>query len=219
MPHRPERLVVCLGTATEIGKTWVGAATLTEIRAHGVTVAARKPAQSFDPDDAAPTDAQCLATATGEEPDLVCPPHRNYSIAMAPPMAADALGRTPIAMADYVDEISNSWPADVSVGWVESAGGVRSPIAHDGDGRTLVTALEPDLVVLVADAELGTLNAVRTALDALAPVAPRVVVYLNRYDPNIDLHVRNLDWLSTRDGDVVVTEVEALAEMVSRVRP
>ena len=32
-------------------------------------------------------------TATGEDPAVVCPPHRTYHVAMAPPMAADATGR------------------------------------------------------------------------------------------------------------------------------
>ena len=50
-------LVVCTGTATEIGKTWVGAAVLSHLRAAGTTVAARKPVQSFDSDDTGPTDA------------------------------------------------------------------------------------------------------------------------------------------------------------------
>ena len=44
-------LVVCAGTHTEVGKTWVGAAVLGDLRARGRTVAARKPAQSFDPGD------------------------------------------------------------------------------------------------------------------------------------------------------------------------
>ena len=48
---RPHRLVVVVGTGTDVGKTWVAARLLIDLRAAGVTVAARKPAQSFDPDD------------------------------------------------------------------------------------------------------------------------------------------------------------------------
>ena len=44
-------LILCAGTATDIGKTWVGAATLRSLRDRGHSVAARKPAQSFDPAD------------------------------------------------------------------------------------------------------------------------------------------------------------------------
>ena len=37
------KLVIVSGTATEVGKTWVGAALARELRGRGVTVAARKP--------------------------------------------------------------------------------------------------------------------------------------------------------------------------------
>ena len=89
---RPDLLVLVVGTATDVGKTWVGARTLAALRAKGMTVAARKPAQSFALDDPHPTDAEVLSAATGEEPSTVCPAHRSYPVAMAPPMAADVLG-------------------------------------------------------------------------------------------------------------------------------
>ena len=85
-----------------------------------------------------------------------------------------------------------------AIALVESVGGVRSPLATDGDTVTLVTELRPALVVLVADAELGTINVVRLSVDVL--LAHRVVVYLNRYDADDELHVRNHDWLATRHG-------------------
>ena len=83
---RPQRLIVVVGTRTEIGKTWVSARLLRDLRANGLHVAARKPAQSFDSDDAL-TDAHHLADASGETPTEVCPRHRWYPIPMAPPMA------------------------------------------------------------------------------------------------------------------------------------
>ncbi len=44
---------------------------------------------------------------------------------MAPPMAADALGRPAIVMADLVGEVTGSWGEDPpDVGLVELAGGV-----------------------------------------------------------------------------------------------
>src|SRR5213076_1746043 len=104
------------------------------------------------------TDAGQLGQASGESPQIVCPRHRWYEVAMAPPMAAAALGRPPFTVADLVDELR--WPDGVDVGLVETAGGVRSPIADDGDTVDLARALHPDRVVLVADAGLGTINAV-----------------------------------------------------------
>jgi dethiobiotin synthetase len=210
--------IVVAGTATEIGKTWVTAAIAVALRAQGRTVAARKPAQSFAPVDLdlGRTDAEVLATATGEPADVVCPRHRWYEVPMAPPMAAAVLGRPSFRTADLAAEVTSSWPAAVDVGLVELAGGPRSPMADDGDGVDLARALAPDVVVLVADAGLGTINAVRLGLDALRPVAP-VVVFANRYDDAADLHRRNVTWLRERDGVDVVTDLVALtSRLVSR---
>src|SRR5690606_18479130 len=130
--------------------------------------------------------------------------------AMAPPMAAEALGRPPFTVGDLVGEVA--WPPAVGVGLVEAVGGGRSPLAADGDTVALAAALHPEHVVLVADAGLGTVNAVRLAAAALAPRP--VIVALNRFDPADDLHARNLEWLAVRDGFEVVTEPEALVAPV-----
>ena len=225
--RRPDRLVLVVGTGTEVGKTWVAARVLERLRTGGLAVAARKPAQSFGPeDDRGGTDAAVLGAATGEAPEVVCPPHRWYPVAMAPPMAAAALGRPPFTLADLVAELR--WPArrdgaGPSVGLVETAGGVRSPQAADGDAVGLAGLLRPDVVVLVADAGLGTINAVRLSLAALrsagVPAASRPVVVLNRFAEGDDLHRRNRSWLADADGtDVVVTpgeEARLAAELIA----
>jgi dethiobiotin synthetase len=206
-------MVVVCGTGTEVGKTWVGAHLLADLRRRGRTVAARKPAQSFDVDMhgerlGGATDAEVLAEATGEQPDEVCRPYRSYHRAMAPPIAAEALGLPAFTVADLVGELS--WPNDpTDVGLVETAGGIRSPQADDGDACDLVAALEPDLLLIVADAGLGTINSIRLSVDALAgarggkPEVP-VAVVLNRYDGNHEIHRRNRAWLESRDGYLVV---------------
>jgi dethiobiotin synthetase len=206
---RPDRLVVVVGTATEVGKTWVACRLLEHLRAAGVAVAARKPAQSFDPPGTAPappTDADLLAAASGEAPHDVCPPHRWYPRPLAPPMAADVLGLGPIALDDLAGELR--WPDGVALGLVETAGGARSPIAHDGDGADLAHRLVADLAVLVADAGLGTIHSVRAAAAGLAPLP--VVVVLNRYDAGDELHAANRAWLAARDGFDVVTDIAGL---------
>ena len=206
--RRPRRLVVVLGTGTSVGKTWVGADVLARLRGQGTVVAARKPVQSFVSGDG-PTDADVLATATGERPHEVCPAHRWYPVAMAPPVAARALGERPFAVADLVGELS--WPAGTEAGWVETVGGPRSPVADDGDSAALAAALGCDLAVLVADAGLGAINAVRLSAAALAGVG-NLVVLLNRYDGG-ELHRSNRDWLEA-DGLDVVADTEGLAARV-----
>ncbi len=210
MTARPPCVVFVAGTGTEVGKTWIAAAVLRRLRDAGRRVSARKPAQSFDAADTH-TDADVLAAATGESPHDVCPPHRWYTRALAPPMAAAALGAPPFTVADLLDELS--WPADIDVGLVEGAGGPRSPIAVDGDNVAMASAVAPELVLLVADAGLGTINAVRMSVDAFAD-AP-VAVVLNGYDEQDPVHRANRDWLAARDGfDVVIGPDAAAARIV-----
>ena len=110
MSQRPERLVVVMGTGTEVGKTWVACRLAVALRDRDLMVAARKPVLSYDPDDdLACSDASLLARATDEVPETVCPPHRWYPVAMAPPMAADALGRpsfTVEELAAVIEEVA-----------------------------------------------------------------------------------------------------------------
>lgn len=211
-------MVAVVGTGTDIGKTWVAARLLTDLRAAGLRVAARKPAQSFEPeDDPAGLDAAVLGAASGESAEEVCPQQRWYEVPMAPPMAAESLGRASFTMQDLIAELV--WPADaVDVGLVETAGGVRSPLAADGDCLDFCAALVPDLIVLVADAGLGTINAVRLCVEALAPVGSPIAVVLNRFDPDADLHERNVAWLGGRDALRVLTFPGGDAEMVEIVR-
>jgi dethiobiotin synthetase len=190
-----------------VGKTWVTAKVATRLKVGGTTVAARKPVQSFAPCDAE-TDAEVLALATGESPEDVCPRRRWYAIAMAPPMAAAFLGVEPPALGELLAELE--WPPDrVRVGLIETVGGPRSPLAGDADSAALAAAVGADLVVLVAHAGLGAINAVRLC----APVVPRpLVVFLNRFDGG-DLHDRNRRWLQVEGLDVVVD----IAELARRV--
>jgi dethiobiotin synthetase len=215
-------VVLVCGTGTEVGKTWVGARLLEELRDCGTRVAARKVAQSHDVDaDGRPlgglTDAEVLGGASGEPAATVCPPSRTYQLAMAPPMAAEALGLASFTVAALVDDLR--WPVDpVGVGLVETAGGVASPQAADGDAVALARVLRPDLTLLVADAGLGTINGVRLSAAALWGGTP-VVVVLDRFDPHHDLHRRNLEWLSVRDGYRVVTAPDGIGELASMVAP
>jgi dethiobiotin synthetase len=196
---RPNRLVAVVGTGTDIGKTYVTARLLELLREEGTSVAARKPAQSFDPsDDPANYDAAVLGAASGEPPDTVCPPQRWYEMAMAPPMAADALARPSFTLDDLVAELR--WPErPVDIGFVETAGGLRSPIADDGDCLALVVAVMPEIVLLVADAGLGTINSVRLTMDALVRLPAQLAVVLNRFNEGSELHQRNRSWFRDRD--------------------
>ncbi len=214
---RPNLLVGIMGTGTEVGKTWVGCGLLTEIRQRNRTVAARKPAQSFEITDAT-TDADELAGATGEESLIICPAHRRYEIAMAPPMAADALGRDRLMIAELVDEVRASWEGRaVDVGVVETAGGARSPVAHDGDCVDLLAELDVDVVLLVADAGLGTINSIRLTVDALATLGRPMAIFLNRFDDTDDLHRRNQQWCANDVALSTTTITTTIAQLADDI--
>jgi dethiobiotin synthetase len=126
-------------------------------------------------------------------------------------MAAAALGRPPFTLADLVGELA--WPDGTDVVLVETAGGVRSPLAGDGDAVDLAAALRPARTLLVADPGLGTINAVRLSIGALADHRP--VVHLNRYDDGDPLHRGNAAWLREHDGLRCETTVAGLTGTVT----
>lgn len=204
---RPELTVAVLGTGTDVGKTWLGASVLGALRQTGAAVAARKPVQSFAPCEVE-TDAHVLAAASGEDPEQVCPRHRWYPAAMAPPMAAGFLGMASPRLDEVLAELWWPDPA-VAVGLVETVGGPRSPVCDDADSATLAASLGADLHVLVAPAGLGALNSVLLC----APVVPEpLVVLLNRFDGG-DLHDRNRRWLQAEGLDVVVSVTEVIRRL------
>jgi dethiobiotin synthetase len=203
---RPSLLIGVIGTSTEVGKTWVTAQLLATLKLRGTRVAARKPVQSYGPDEI-DTDAARLAGASGEEVTEICPAHRWYPLALAPPMAANALGRGPVKISELTQEIH--WPVEADIGFVETVGGVRSPLACDGDSLELLRRLEVDQMLLVADAELGVINAVRLTMAAVGSTP--TVVYLNRFNPDNELHELNRRWLIEQDQLTVITDVHSLA--------
>jgi len=133
------------------------------------------------------------------------------------------LGVDPFTIAELLGGLAWPCPA-IDVGLVETAGGIRSPQAVDGDVVDLGCLLQPDHVVLVSDAGLGAINGVRLGIEALRTVTgsagrPVVVsVVLNRFDPSDDLHERNLRWLVERCGlDVTPAMPSALLSLAERL--
>ncbi|CAN5566990.1 dethiobiotin synthase [soil metagenome] len=204
----PDLTIVVTGTGTEVGKTWLTVELALALQQRGDKVAIRKPVQSFDPGDRT-TDADILAEASGEDPIAVCPGHRRYPLAMAPPMAADALGGPSFKLEELIAEIKLP---DTGIALVEGIGGARSPLAHNGDSVDLAHSLKAALVVLVAPAGLGTINSVRLATGALDGL--RTVVFLNRFNAADTLHAANRRWLIDVDGlDVATSPPELLSRL------
>ena len=203
-------VVFVAGTGTEVGKTWAAAGLARLLQRSGRTVAACKPAQSYDPDEDGPTDAAVLAAATGQDPDAVCPPERTYPVPLAPPMAARKLGR----VCPTLDEMAPncSFAATVEVGLVEGVGGLYSPLASDGHNLDLIERIQPDLVIVVASTELGGIH--DTMACTLPLSAYRRAVFCNRFDPRTEVHGLNVRWLRDAGLDVA-TDLPELAGIVS----
>ena len=208
----PESTAFVTGTNTEVGKTWLAARVAAILREDGWSVAARKPVMSYDVSDG-PTDAEVLAQATGEPELDVCPVHRRYELPMAPPMAAEVLGRPEFTIDALLAELTLP---EQGLALVEGVGGPRSPLASDGDSVTFIEGLQPDHVVLVAPSRLGSINDVLTSCDALGR-AP--IVFLNRFEADNELQVRNLGWLRERAGLAVFTEPREVADRLAPAPP
>ena len=214
--------VVLTGTGTEVGKTWWGRATIDILRAAASTVAARKPAQSYSPDELGATDAEILGRASGEPAETVCPRHRWYPVPMAPPMAADALGLPPFTIADLVAEIAP--PAPNRDHHRRRRGRAAVTARRRRRQRRLRLRARCDLrrVVLVARCRASGRS---TPCGSRPPrsrpaglIGARLVVALNRYDADDDLHRRNHGWLAAEGFHLVTTPAE-LAEALPTVEP
>ena len=196
------------GTGTEVGKTWsCPHRSLRHLRSAGHAVRARKPVQSFDPESAEPRSTpSVLAAATGEHADDICTP-------------------APVLPGGDGTAHGGRGPRDVPHRrrWT-SSGSSRGPASHRrrpgrGGRRRPVPAgdrwgqqrSEPARWTRTWCCSSPTPDSGRHRLLPLA--APRhcaptggVVVYLNRFRADDDLHVRNLAWLRDRDGIDAITE-------------
>jgi dethiobiotin synthetase len=209
---RPRLLALVTGTDTGVGKTWLSAELLRRVSGQGWAVSARLPALTYLRDDLV-TDADVLAEVTRETATEVCPPTRWYGVPMDPPMAAEVLGLPPIMLADLEREVGSGWPlTPVDLGLIGGSGGVASPLASNGDIAELARALGADLAIVVSRVDVGAINSLRLCHDVLSPLP--VVVYLNRFDKENELHLRVYKWLTKHDEFVVTTEVQVLVDLM-----
>ena len=110
-----------------------------------------------------------------------------------------------------VDELA--WPTGVDVGLVETAGGVRSPIAGGRRrGRRSPPPSGPTWSCWWPTP--GSARSTPSGWRWPPLAAWPVTVVLNRFDAGDDLHVRNLDWLAGVDGLDVVTDAEDLVSPI-----
>ena len=174
--------------------------------AGGVAVAARKPAQSYAPDELGATDAELLGRASGEPAETVCPRHRWYPVPMAPPMAADVLGLPPFTIAELVAEIAPCRrPARSRSSKARAGRALRSRRRRHASASAARSASTPSCSSRRPGSARSTRSGSRPPRSGGGCAPARLLVALNRYDADDDLHRRNHGWLAG-EGFHLVTD-------------
>lgn len=144
---------------TNAGKTFVATRLISALQRSGMTVAARKPAESgWDAQDPASSDAAQLAQVTGEALNHVC--RYRYAAPLAPVFAADVEGQA-LTQAMLLETLD----ADADLLLIEGAGGLLSPFTQDGDNADFASTLNAPVLIVVHE-RLGAINQGRMALQS-----------------------------------------------------
>jgi dethiobiotin synthetase len=175
------------GAGTDIGKTYVTAILIRQLRARGHGVIALKPVVSGVPATGAPgfdaSDTAMLLAAQdlAVSPATVeaCSPWR-FAQPLSPDMAAAGEGRT-VSLASVLDWCRGriAGAADGTVALIEGVGGVMSPMTSDALNLDLIKALGCE-ALLVTGSYLGALTHALTAIETLkAHAVPIGAVIVN----------------------------------------
>lgn len=202
------------GTGTDVGKTYVTGLILKKLREYGARAAYFKAAMSGNarrPDGSLiPGDAVHVKTVSGIAQPLadMCP--YVYETAVSPHLAARLEGN-PIDLARVLDGFDRLGGAYDYV-TAEGSGGILCPLRHDGQTIQLEDFIQARNLpcLLVADAGLGTINAVGlTAAYMQARRIPLRGIFFNRYEPGNPLHEDNRRMCEEMAGVKVLACVKA----------
>ena len=163
------------GSGTDIGKTFVTAAIIHELRRRGRRSTALKPvASGFDPTQVAASDPGILLAALGHHPttaalDRIAP--WRFRAPLSPDMAARRDGR----VIDFTTLVEHSRmaAAENDLLLIEGVGGVMVPIDETHTVLDWMATLRLP-VILVGGSYLGAISHSLTALDALHSRALKV---------------------------------------------
>jgi dethiobiotin synthetase len=219
-PPEAMKLVLC-GTNTGVGKSFIGSRLVVALRTTGVQVAVSKPLESGVRDTGFPVDAVALREAAGNlvPLEVVCPWPLLPPI--SPAAALEAEGRS--ISADELREAIERALQDASVGVVETAGGLLSPLTAELRSVDVAIMLNAP-VILVAPAALGVVTQVSTALECLAARKMEcLAVVLNHFGTErTEDAASNVRWIRRAHPGVNIVETngadDGLAELVRLIR-
>ena len=214
----PVTIVAVAGTGTDVGKTYVTAALLAALRARGHRRSPPANPCSRSQPATPTTDADVLARRDRRGPARRVPARTAGSpLPMAPPMAAEALGLPPFTIADLAGEVRAEHRRRRARARRDRG---RRALPHRRRRRLpprSSTRSRPRSSSSSPTPGLGTINLVRLSRDALwqRALGRRVPQPVRRALTTCTRATR--DWLRTREGLEVVTDIEALVELVERV--
>ena len=156
--EKPPRGLFIAGTDTEVGKTYVSIMIVKSLVAAGHRVGVYKPTASdcmTDGTTVTSEDALTLWQAAGQplSVEKVCP--QPFRAALAPPLAAQAEGRS--IDAQLLRTGITAWCGNCDIVVVEGAGGLMSPISNDEYVADLAVDFGYPMIV-VAPNVLGVIN-------------------------------------------------------------
>jgi dethiobiotin synthetase len=202
------------GSGTEIGKTFVTAALIRELRRRGRPVAALKPvASGFDPAQAAASDPGVLLAALGEplsaETLNRIAPWR-FRAPLSPDMAAARENRA-IDFAALIAHSRNAIAEAPSTLLIEGVGGVMVPLDERHTVLDWIAALRIP-AILVGGSYLGAISHVLTALDALRSRSLAIATLVVNETPRSSVALDETAATITRFADVPVITLPRLAQ-------
>ena len=180
------------GSDTDVGKTYIACEIVRQLRAAGLAVETRKPAESGCPPDAngepQARDALALrqANADLETVERIAP--YRFRAALAPHRAA-RLENLELRLTQLIDACGRADPQSCLV--VEGAGGFYSPLAADALNADLACALQLPVIAVIDD-RIGPVNQALMTIAAVASRGLRIAaIVLNRVSPETDAAMDN----------------------------
>ena len=180
------------GSDTDVGKTYIACQIVQQLRATGLAIETRKPAESgclpADDGELLTHDAAALRQSNGNRESIERIAAYRFRAALAPHRAARLEGKQ-LHMQDLVQACVRD-SADHCL-LVEGAGGFYSPLAENGLNADLAETLQLTVIIVVND-RIGAVNQALMTLQAVSSRHLRVAaIILNQVSPMIDKDMDN----------------------------
>ncbi len=186
------RRFIVVGNDTEVGKTTITCQLIQLLVRKSVSVGAFKPAASGYPDNSPDSDYAQLLRALGTDVKLdeICP--YRFERPVAPLVAARELGI--VLSEEVIHDRLLAWDARCDVLFIETAGGLMSPLTEKISNLQFVKSVGCPAIVIIEN-RLGAINQANLVCSALlqhqVPVA--AVIFNQIHDADLSLLNSNVE--------------------------